>query len=344
MVPPLRRELVQCGVDFVRFWKFSGANLSSKPAIFGARGRIQAFLCLGWVGNFAVVGTYDGHLYRFLGRQLDAAVPAHNGAVNTIATTNEGICTGGKDGLVKIWSTGLDLKFARDLFDLGSVKSPIRSVFWDNELGRVLVGTLGAEIWELAAAEGMDNVHGEGPVQQGHFGGELWGLSVHPTLPQFCTVGDDQMLRIWSLFDHKLLRANELEMMSRACAYSPDGSQIAVGYGAPVRSSAKQFDGKFVVLSADEFRLDHEARDAQKWITELKFSPNGAYLAAGAFDNRIYIYDCTAGYTLSSMISQHNSFITHFDFSASSQYLMSNCGAYELCFFEVVRCMTGARI
>ena len=54
----------------------------------------------------------------------------------------------------------------------------------------------------------------------------------------------------------------------------------------------------------------------------------------GAFDNRIYIYDCTAGYTLSSMISQHNSFITHFDFSASSQYLMSNCGAYELCFFE----------
>ena len=120
------RELVQCGVDFVRFWKFSGANLSSKPAIFGARGRIQAFLCIGWVGNFAVVGTYDGHLYRFLGRQLDTAVPAHNGAVNTIATTNEGICTGGKDGLVKIWSTGLDLKFARDLFDLGSVKSPIQ--------------------------------------------------------------------------------------------------------------------------------------------------------------------------------------------------------------------------
>ena len=326
--------LVQCGVNFIRFWAFAGHNLTSSSAILGARGKLQPFLCLGWVGNFAVVGTFDGHLYRFLGRQLDVAVPAHAGAVNSISTTNEGICTGGKDGHVKVWSTGLDLRFSRDLFGLGSVKPCIRSVCWDNELARVLVGTLGAEIWELSAAEGMDNVYGDGPIAQGHYGGELWGLSVHPTLPQFCTVGDDLMLRIWSLFDHKLLRANELEMMSRACCYSPDGSQIAVGYGAPVRVSAKQFDGKFVVLSADEFRLDHEARDSQKWITEMKYSPNGAYLAVGSFDNRIYIYDAGDGYRLSSMIAQHNSYITHFDFSASSQYLMSNCGAHELCFFE----------
>lgn len=34
------------------------------------------------------------------------------------------------------------------------------------------------------------------------------------------------------------------------------------------------------------------------------------------------------------MISQHNSWIRHLDFSANSVYLQSNCGAYELCFFE----------
>jgi microtubule-associated protein-like 6 len=162
-------------------------------------------------------------------------------------------------------------------------------------------------------------------------------MACHPTLPQFCSAGDDKMLRVWSLFEKRMVRCNQLEMMSRACAYSPDGKQVAVGFGAPVKQTAKQFDGKFVIMNADDFAIVHEARDSQKWITELKYAPSGELLAVGSFDNRIYVYVFDGGVIkLQNMITQHNSFVTHVDFSVSANimYLQSNCGAYELCFFE----------
>ena len=77
-----------------------------------------------------------------------------------------------------------------------------------------------------------------------------------------------------------------------------------------------------------------EGRDARHWIREVKFAPNGEYFALGATDNKIYVYSADAHFALSTVISQHNSWIKHFDFSANSVYLQANCGAYELCFYE----------
>jgi microtubule-associated protein-like 6 len=39
---------------------------------------------------------------------------------------------------------------------------------------------------------------------QGHFGSELHGLCAHPSAPEFVTVGDDRMLRIWNIRDRKV--------------------------------------------------------------------------------------------------------------------------------------------
>lgn len=46
-------------------------------------------------------------------------------------------------------------------------------------------------------------------------------------------------------------------MPSRAVAYSPDGSKIAVGFGTPIRENSKQFDGKWIVLQEDDFQVNH---------------------------------------------------------------------------------------
>jgi hypothetical protein len=48
-----------------------------------------------------------------------------------------------------------------------------------------------------------------------------------------------------------------------------------VGFGAPVPTATKQFDGKIVIMSADDFAVVHEARDSQKHITELKCAQRG---------------------------------------------------------------------
>ena len=58
-------------------------------------------------------------------------------------------------------------------------------------------------------------------------------------------------------------------------------------------------------------------------------------MAVASHDNQIYIYDVSNGYMLRSQFAKHNSFITHFDFSSDSAFIMSNCGAFELLFADV---------
>lgn len=63
-----------------------------------------------------------------------------------------------------------------DLKSRGSLHPVVRSVCWDNEQFRLLVGTLGNEIYELNANDG-NNVHANEPLLQVRRGRVLlaWG-------------------------------------------------------------------------------------------------------------------------------------------------------------------------
>jgi microtubule-associated protein-like 6 len=63
----------------------------------------------------------------------------------------------------------------------------------------------------------------------------------------------------------------------------------------------------------------------------MKFSGDGNTLAIGSRDTKIYLYD-TKNYGLRAKCEKHNSYITHFDFAMDSNFVQSNCGAYELLF------------
>jgi WD40 repeat protein len=72
----------------------------------------------------------------------------------------------------------------------------------------------------------------------------------------------------------------------------------------------------------------------------VKFSSSGSVLAVGSHDNKIYIFDISENssaitFNLRSTFNKHNSYITHIDFSKNSQFLQSNCGAYELLYCDV---------
>ena len=329
---PSGDSIVQCGKEVIRFWELDGLNIRFQDALLSGRAKLQPFLCLGWIGNNAVVGTADGNIYRFIGRQLDGVVQAHSGNVNAISSTNDGICTGGSDGYVKIWNRTLDCRMVIDLKNLSATIPNVRCLDWDAENGRIVIGAMSSEIFEVGAADG-EGLH-KGPLLEGHSGEELWGLCVHPVKDCFCTVGDDNILRVWDVFDHRVTQQITLEMPARCCSFNPDGKTLAVGFGCPKRVSARQYDGKWVIYDTEDFQVIHEARDSNKWITEIKYSPNGQLLAMGSFDNKIYVYNVPGGYSLSAIISQHNSFITHLDFSEDSSWLQSNCAGFELCFFE----------
>src|SRR5690606_7135798 len=127
------------------------------------------------------------------------------------------------------------------------------------------------------------------------------------------------------LYEFQCVQTFDLDMSARACAFSPDAQYICIGYGSTIKQSQRQFDGKWAVHDAlvcyciidiwRKLRLElmcfrvcvagcvlrvvnlvrsqsgrsvYEARDSQKWITDIKYSPNGELLAIASADTKIY--------------------------------------------------------
>lgn len=329
---PSGTGLIHCGNEIVRFWQFRGRNMTSQDGNLGNRAKLQGFMCAGWIGSSAVVGTADGNLYRFLGIKLDSIVQAHTGPVNCISSTADGLATCSNDGFVKIWTRFLECRMVIEMKDIRAVSNNVKTIDWDYDAGKILIGTASSEIYEVSAGDG-ESIH-PGPILEGHGGDELWGLAVNPVKEEFCTVGDDSFLRVWNPVTHSTVATVALEMPARCCAFSPDGKRLAVGFGCPKKLSNRQFDGKWVVLDTDDFQVTHEAKDSSKWITDIKYSPNGELIVMGSYDYKIYVYAVNDGYALNAVIGQHQSFITAVDISDDSQWIQSNCGGLELFYFE----------
>ena len=223
------------------------------------------------------------------------------------------------------------------------------------------LSTRGCDLLEIVASKTTDGgkVKKEESILRGHCNDELWGLATHPTLPLFCTTGDDKTLRFFSVTTRSMLQAVPLGNMARACCYSPDGLLLVVGFGGRV-GRGKESGGGLVRLYSvavmdKPVLMLCEKNDAKQWISDVKVSSDSRTVAAGAHDNKIYIYDIqiTAGgggegiqvtaatLKLRATFAKHNSVINHLDFSVDGRFMQSNCSAYELLFCDT---QTGKQI
>lgn len=116
---------------------------------------------------------------------------------------------------------------------------------------------------------------------------------------------------------------------SRAVAICDDWLAIATNDGAVTirRCSSPEQDGSEILI-----------QDSSEWIEAMAFSPDKKMLAVGSHDNCIRIYDCENNFSQIGTCQAHNSFITSLDWSCDSTYIRSNCGAYELLFFNIPDC------
>ena len=333
---PGGREVCQVGVKHIKFHSFQGRTMKSKKGILGRKGKIQAFLCVEYLDDKALVGTANGCLYLFGGRQVATNVKAHTAAVYALNVSDAGVVTGGKDGFVKIWSRDLAPVSEFDMAATGSIRPLIRSVAMAPGGKKILVGTIASEVWEINARNGM-SIHDDGALINGHFKGELWGLATHPTRDEYATVGDDATLRIWDLKTRKMKAHKALDCLARAVSYSPDGAYLAVGLGGDLGKGKQKQSGGFRILRADDLSVQHAGKDARNWISQIKFSPDGRTLAMGSHDRNVWLYDVDGSgeYPLRKAFEKHNAAITHLDFSDDSTYMQTNCQGYELLFADV---------
>jgi len=290
-----------------------------------------------------VTSTDKGQLLVWKGRNCVRSINGHLGPVNVIKTVpNVGVLSGAADCKIRVWFRDITPGLMFDIRSLGSLNPSVRSLGWDSHNNKILIGTMGAEIWEISDADGSD-LH-SGPLLQGHFADQLWGLAAHPTRPEYATVGDDQTLRVWSADTGRLLRLTRLDSPSRAVAYSANGQFIALGLGRPkderyVHRDAMQrlshrttVDlarkyGAFVIMDQADLSVKYETRDSKAWISSIAFSPDGATLAVGSSDNDVYLYN-TDDLTAKAKCRGHARGVCHLDFSDDSNWLQTS-GAWD---------------
>jgi WD40 repeat protein len=313
------RDFCTAGKREVKFWSCDvvKGEIQSKKGLFGRKAKNTTCVSTCYLGPDCVTGQADGSIYLWKGRNASVIRREHTKCVNSLGRTGSGLVSGGKDGLVILWSESLVMQRQFDLatFSSTALNTEVRSVCCTEQ--KILIGLYSSEIVELDLATGKDK-----GLLCGHFGGELWGLDNHPTTSNAATVGDDGILCVWDTQRCERIAVRSLGGKARSIAYNNDGSFVAVG----------MYSGNVVVFQEPGLVKKVDVKIAKEWIQVLKYSPDGSTLAVGSHDNNIYLVE-TRTYTRRSVCKGHSSFITHLDWSGDSKFLQSNCGAYELLFW-----------
>lgn len=355
------RILVGTVDGFAAWSEANTRNPNIKKGLFGKISARQAIFSSAFVAasceqietesasDYAVVGTANGGVFRVddeTGRSLASGSRQHRGPVSVLRSCaplspiqdsdggvpdvrSVALISGGFDGKIKLYSSDLEVRIEIDLARYPDkyclVRASVSSVCFNSDRRKLLVGTCGSEILELSTADESD-ING-GPLVTGHCVGKLNALAMHPVLPEIATAGDDMTLRTWDTQTHVQLRKLDLEDVSRAIAYSPNGHLIGVGLGSSVVATAKT--GHVMIVSTLKAYLevakDLKTRQCSP-IVALEFSPNGELLAAATHGCLIEIFDCLNKFEIKTVCTAHMEPPAAIDFSEDSRYLGS-CSA-----------------
>lgn len=91
----------------------------------------------------------------------------------------------------------------------------------------------------------------------------------------------------------------------------------------------------FIIGSCRDMTEVVHIKDRKEVIHEMKFSPDGSYLAVGSNDGPVDIYAVAQRYKKIGECNKSSSFITHIDWSVDSKFLQTNDGAGERLFYKM---------
>ena len=177
-------------------------------------------------------------------------------------------------------------------------------------------------------------------------------------MAEFATAGSDGILRLWQADMHTLTAslalgsgpATALDYMQTMGVLRLPGelssdSDAAVDYSLQSHEhlAVGRDDGCVLVLDAAAVRRGREYQEClvvkltqrTRCITDVKFAPNGAYLAVASYDNVIDVYMVKNKYTRWGVCRGHRDVIRHMDWASDSCTLRSNDSSQELLHWNV---------
>jgi|UniRef100_A0A7S4LG85 microtubule-associated protein-like 6 len=322
-------DFITVGRKHIQFWQLEGTRLEYKKGILGRKGEIQTFLTAACTSDGAVVGTQDGSMYFFRRNKLRRIVQAHNGMIYSLKFEGQMLFSGGRDGLLTMWSPNGSKVASFDLnkYDSGESKNSVRAIdFLDN---KIVAGTITSTIYGIDLSTNEVSV-----LQVGHFGnlktrdpheyGELWGLCPVPKELSFASVCEDGTLRVWDVQQRRMVKRVEIGSAALCCHMSSDGALLAVGFS----------NGAFAIYDTSDYTEILRKRHHKRRVPCIKFSPDCTMLAVASAQNVIDLYDATRGFRRVGVCAGHSSAVLHLDWDKASQYIQTVSQAYELLWYD----------
>lgn len=142
------KSFVSVGLKHFKLWDFGGKTVKGQSGSFGKNSNL---VCSVEVNNGkAITGVSDGSVLVWAGKSVAKSAKGHKGAVNALCVHENILLTGANDATINIWEfdslTKITAIDCNNLFT-ESVCPKIRAL--DVKGNRILVGTLGSEIYQL---------------------------------------------------------------------------------------------------------------------------------------------------------------------------------------------------
>lgn len=288
----------------------------------------QAIICVAIIDSQSIMtGSNSGKILKWKSGMLAETIDAHESSCTAICKRkkNNGIITGGSDGIIIVWDSQMNQSRVIDLFKevaedrrftLNSIK--IRAIAQDNN-SDITIGTRGGELIELRK-DGTISL-----LMQGHFSKELWGVCNLRNDQRFATVGQDFMLYIYDINQRKVKSSTKIPFRGTCIDSSPDGKRLAVGCK----------NGYVLIIDISTKQTVKTLKDREREITCLKFSTEGEWLSVAGADGVIINYNVRENYNPKSKFRGHSSRVLHLDFSKNSRFIQSMCTGYEILYSNI---------
>jgi len=324
------------------------------------------YACVAYFGTNAVTGGSKGEVVIWQGTAAKLDPQVHSSVVHCIRVVNEAgrgknkedfIISGGKDSriVVQLIKKNLELEMVNKILTPDTYPRAV-----DMMGSKVLAGLRnGRIIWKDIKPQPNQAESKMHVIIYSHHEGEVWGLCELEDQECFVTSGDDNKIIKWNIQKKQCVEICKIkaqsaeekkgkpkigkfkggastlscqppECQSRAVAYDPNSQHLAVAQNNGSVSIRDMEKGMKTIL--DQFSPG-KAKQAE-WIECMAYNKAGDKLAIGSHNNNIYIYGKGVKYEYMTMLKGHSSFITCLDWSLDGGYLRSNCGAYELLYFD----------